>query len=116
MIGKTVQKGVRLSPKKGRLIIPKVKGKKVNEAMMILDYLPQKAARIMKKCIHTAASNYIDKAGDIQLKEEDLYVKTIKIDQGPSLKRWRPKAFGMASAIRKSTSHITVEVDKVEEK
>lgn len=115
MIGKTVQKYVRIAPRKGRRLIPQVKGKTIPEAKMTLDYLPHKASRILKKCIHTAASNYIDKAGDMQLKEEDLYVKSIKIDEGPRLKRYRPKAFGMAGLVQKRTSHITVIVDKQEE-
>ncbi|MEA3421349.1 MAG: 50S ribosomal protein L22 [Acidobacteriota bacterium] len=116
MVGRTVQKYIRLSPKKGRLVIPEVKGKSIPEAKMILDFLPQKTARILKKCIHSAASNYIDKAGEIKLGEDDLYVKSIRIDEGPQLKRWRPKAFGMAGLIKKRTSHITVIVDKIEGK
>ncbi len=114
MIGKTIQKNVRLSPKKGRRIIGEVKGKSVNEAKMILDFYSTKVARIMKKCIHTAASNYIDKAEDIELKEDDLYVKSIRIDEGQKLKRYRPMSFGRAGLIRKRASHITVIVDKIE--
>jgi large subunit ribosomal protein L22 len=114
MVGKTFQKGIRLSPRKGRRIIPEVMGKSVTDAKMILDFHPHKAARIMKKCIHNAASNYIDKAGDMELKENDLYVKSIIIDEGAKMKRLRPMSFGRAGLIRKRTSHITVVVDKIE--
>lgn len=114
MIGKTVQRHVRLSPKKGRRIIPEVKGKSVTEAKNLLDFFPHRAAMIIKKCIHTAASNYINKAGDIELHEDDLYVKSIRIDEGGMLKRYRPMSFGRASRIRRRMSNITVVVDKIE--
>ncbi|TET98662.1 MAG: 50S ribosomal protein L22 [Candidatus Stahlbacteria bacterium] len=114
MIGKAIQKNVHLSPKKGRRIIPEVKGKSVKEAEMILDFYPNKVAMIMKKCIHAAASNYIDRAGDIELKEDDLYVKSVRIDAGQRLKRYRAMSLGRAGIIRKQRAHITVIVDKIE--
>jgi large subunit ribosomal protein L22 len=112
MEGKAVQKNIRLSPRKGRRIIPHIQGKSVVEAKMRLDFLPHRAAKIIKKCVHTAASNCIDKAGEMDLREEDLYVKSIRIDEGSKLKRYRPMSFGRAGLIRKRMSHITVEVGK----
>lgn len=108
MEGKTIQKNVKISPKKGRLLIPEVRGKSVTEAKMTLDYLPHRAADILKKCIHTAASNYIDKAEDIELSEDDLYVDSIRVDEGQKLKRVRPMSFGRAGLVKKRRSHITV--------
>jgi large subunit ribosomal protein L22 len=116
MRGKTVQKNIRLSPRKGRRIIPQIEGISVVEAKTKLDFLPHRAAKILKKCIHTAASNCIDKAGEMDLKEEDLYVKSVKIDEGQKMKRYRPMSFGRAGIIRKRMSHITVIVDKKGEK
>jgi large subunit ribosomal protein L22 len=116
MEGRAIQKNIRMSPKKGRRIIPHIKGKSVVEAKMRLGFLPHGAARVLKKCVHTAASNYIDKAGELDLKEEDLYVKSIRIDEGQKLKRYRPMSFGRAGLIRKRTSHITVVVDRIGEK
>jgi large subunit ribosomal protein L22 len=114
MIGKTVQKNVHISPKKGRQIIPEVKGKSIKEAKMILNFYPNKVADILKKCIHTAASNYIDKVGDIELKEDDLYIKSIRIDNGQRLKGWRAMSLGRAGLIRRQRAHVTVIVDKIE--
>jgi large subunit ribosomal protein L22 len=116
MEGKAVQKNIRLSPRKGRRVIPQVVGMPVVEAKMRLDFLPHKAAKILKKCIHTAASNCIDKAGEMDLREEDLYVKSVRIDEGKKLKRYRPMSFGRAGLIRKRMAHITVIVDKKGEK
>lgn len=116
MEGKTVQKNVRLSPKKGRRIIPHIKGKSVSEAKVRLDFLPHSAARILKKCVHTAASNYLDKAEEMDIREEDLYIKSVQINEGQKLKRYRPMSFGRAGLIRKRTSHITVVVEEKGEK
>ncbi|MEO0293739.1 MAG: 50S ribosomal protein L22 [candidate division WOR-3 bacterium] len=116
MEAKTVQRNVPVSAKKARRLIPVVKGKPVVEAKMRLDFMPQAAARILKKCIHTAASNYLDKAGEVDLKEEDLFVKSVIIEEGQKLKRYVPMSFGRAGIIRRRFSHITVIVDKLGEK
>ena len=116
MEGKAVQKNIRISPRKGRRIIPHIEGKSVVEAKMRLDFLPHRAAGILKKCVHTAASNCINKASEMDLKEEDLYVKSVRIDEGQKFKRYRPMSFGRAGLIRRRTSHITVVVDKRGEK
>jgi large subunit ribosomal protein L22 len=116
MEGKAVQKNIRMSPKKGRRLIPHIKGKSVVEAMTCLEFLPHRAARVLKKCVHTAASNYLDKAGELDLKEENLYIKSISINEGQKFKRYRPMSFGRAGLIRKRTSHVTVVVDKIGDK
>lgn len=116
MEGKAIQKNIKLSPRKGRRIIPHIEGKSVEEAKVRLGLLPHKAARVLRKCVHTAASNCIDKAGEMDLKEEDLYIKSVRIDEGQKLKRYRPMSFGRAGLIRKRMSHITVIVEKKGEK
>ncbi len=113
MEGKAIQRNIKISPKKSRRLISHIKGKSVVEAKNRLDFLPHGPARILKKCIHTAASNYLNKAGEMDLKEEDLYVKLISIDEGQKFKRYRPMSFGRAAIIRRRTSHITVIVDKI---
>ncbi len=115
MEGKTIQRNIPISAKKGRRIIPHIKGKSVPEAETTLDYLPHRAARILKKCIHTAASNYKDKSEEIDLKDDDLYVKSVRIDEGQKLKKIRPMSLRRAGLIRKRMSHITVIVDKIKE-
>ena len=96
---------VRLSPQKARLVIDLVRGKRVQEALNILKFSPQKAAEIVAKLVSSAVANAEQKGvGDV----DRLFVKTIFVDQGPVLRRFMPKGRGSASRIRKPTSHITV--------
>jgi large subunit ribosomal protein L22 len=105
-----VSKYVRASAKKTRPIIEHIKGKDVPEALEYLRYLPRGAAVQLAKAIKSAASNAIQVVGSGELKMEDLFVKDARVDPGPTLKRWRPRAYGRASRIRKRTSHITIVV------
>jgi large subunit ribosomal protein L22 len=96
---------VRLSPQKARLVIDLVRGKRVQEALNILKFSPQRAAEIVAKLVGSAVANAEQKGvGDV----DRLFVKTIFVDQGPVLRRFMPKGRGSASRIRKPTSHITV--------
>jgi large subunit ribosomal protein L22 len=96
---------VRLSPQKARLVIDLVRGKRVQEALNILKFSPQRAAEIVAKLVSSAVANAEQKGvSDV----DRLFVKTIFVDQGPVLRRFMPKGRGSASRIRKPTSHITV--------
>ena len=96
---------VRLSPQKARLVIDMVRGKRVQEALNILKFSPQRAAEIVAKLVSSAVANAEQKGvSDV----DRLFVKTIFVDQGPVLRRFMPKGRGSASRIRKPTSHITV--------
>jgi len=96
---------VRLSPQKARLVIDMVRGKRVQEALNILKFSPQRAAEIVAKLVSSAVANAEQKGvGDV----DRLFVKSIFVDQGPVLRRFMPKGRGSASRIRKPTSHITV--------
>ena len=96
---------VRLSPQKARLVIDMVRGKRVQEALNILKFSPQRAAEIVSKLVSSAVANAEQKGvGDV----DRLFVKSIFVDQGPVLRRFMPKGRGSASRIRKPTSHITV--------
>lgn len=96
---------VRLSPQKTRLVVDLVRGKRVQEALNILKFSPQRAAEIVAKLVSSAVANAEQKGvGDV----DRLFVKTIFVDQGPVLRRFMPKGRGSASRIRKPTSHITV--------
>jgi large subunit ribosomal protein L22 len=98
---------VRLSPQKARLVVDMVRGKRVQEALNILKFSPQRAAEIVAKLVSSAVANAEQKGvGDV----DRLFVKTIFVDQGPVLRRFMPKGRGSASRIRKPTSHITVVV------
>ena len=98
---------VRISPRKIRLVMDQVRGMKVEEALNILSFEPQRGSRILKKLINSAVAN----AGQ-DSNEDVLFIKEIYADQGPTLKRFRPRALGRASRIRKRTSHLTVVLDE----
>lgn len=118
MEGTCVAKFVRVSPTKARRIADLVKHKDVNAAIAILEHLPNRAAAPVKKAIKSAVSNVISQAGEIKVKEENLYLKSIRIDTGSSkwMKRLLPRAMGRADVIRHRTSHIRVVVAEKEEK
>jgi large subunit ribosomal protein L22 len=100
---------VRLSAQKTRLVVDMVRGKKVQEALNVLRFSPQKAAAVVSKLVSSAVANAEQKGiSDV----DRLFVKTITVDQGPALKRFLPRAQGRASRIRKPTSHITVVLDE----
>ena len=102
-----VLKFVRLSPKKARFVADLVRGKKVDEAVNILKFSTNRAARIIKKVLDSAIANAENNQGaDV----DELKVKTITIDEGPRMKRIRPRAKGRADRIVKRTAHITITV------
>ncbi len=96
---------VRISPQKIRLIMGQVRGKKVEEALNLLSFAPQRGARILKKLLDSAVSNAQQNA---DMDVDSLYIAKVYADEGPTLKRWRPRAQGRATRIRKRTSHLTV--------
>lgn len=97
----------RISPQKGRLVADQIRGLPVGKALEILSFSPKKGASIMKKVLESAIANAEHNEGaDI----DDLSVKTVFVDQGPTMKRIMPRAKGRANRILKRTSHITVAV------
>ena len=100
---------VRVSPRKARLVTNLIKGKDLNEAQQILDYCPRAAARIVGKVLASAAANAENNS---KLSPESLLVARAYVDEGPTLKRFRPRALGRATRINKRTSHITVVLDE----
>lgn len=100
-------KGARLSAQKARLVADQVRGKAVEDALNILTFSPKKAAGIIKKALDSAIANAEHNQG---LDVDELRVATICVDEGPSLKRIRPRAKGRADRILKRTCHITVTV------
>ncbi len=97
----------RVSSQKARLVADQVRGQKVERALNILRFHPQKAAKMVQKVLESAIANAEHNAGaDV----DELKVQTIYVDQGPQLKRTRPRAKGRADRITKPTSHITVVV------
>ncbi|MDZ4099687.1 MAG: 50S ribosomal protein L22 [Methylophilaceae bacterium] len=102
-----VLKGVHLSPQKARLVADMIRGKKVDNALNILNFMPQKGAEVIKKVVESAIANAEHNEGaDI----DELKVVSIYVDKGIVLKRIRARAKGRAGRIIKPTSHITVTV------
>ncbi|OGV74654.1 MAG: 50S ribosomal protein L22 [Methylophilales bacterium RIFCSPHIGHO2_02_FULL_57_10] len=102
-----VLKGVRLSPQKARLVADLVRGKKVDQALNILNFCPKKGADIIKRVVESAIANAEHNEGaDI----DELRVSTIFVDKGMVYKRIRARAKGRAGKITKPTCHITVTV------
>jgi large subunit ribosomal protein L22 len=97
-------KAVRLSPRKARLTAANVIGMDASRALDILRFMPQKAAGILRKVMYSALSN----SADTSLDPDTLVVRRIIINEGPSWKRFMPRAQGRATSIKKRTSHITV--------
>ncbi len=100
---------IRISPQKIRLIMGQVRGKKVEEALNLLSFAPQRGARILKKLLDSAVANAQQNA---DMDVDSLYISKVYADEGPTLKRWRPRAQGRATRIRKRTSHLTVILDE----
>lgn len=98
-------KYVRISPQKVRKVARVIRGRPVEEALNLLEYMPQRSARILVKVIRSAVAN-ADQKPDIDV--DSLSVSRVAVDQGPSLKRFRPRAMGRATRILKRTSHITI--------
>ncbi len=105
MEAKAVARMVRVAPRKARLVVDQIRGKAVVDARDILRFNERAVAEIVEKVVNSAAANAEHKDG---LRAEDLFVKTCFVDEGPTLKRIRPRAKGSASPIRKRTCHITV--------
>ncbi len=101
---------VRISPRKVQVVIDLVRGKKVGEALSILEYTPKAAAEPVKKLIKSAMANA---ENNLDMNVESLYIAEIFANQGPTLKRYRPRAQGRAARIRKRTSHISVILDEM---
>ena len=105
-------KNYRVSPRKARLVADQIRGKGVEEALVILDLSPKRFARALAKLVRSALANAQeknnrDKAG---IDVDNLYVSHVSVDEGPSQWRIRPRAQGRAFWIQKRTSHVQIEL------
>ncbi|MEJ6012785.1 50S ribosomal protein L22 [Corynebacterium sp. H127] len=103
---------VRVTPMKARRVIDLVRGKTVSEAMAILKYAPQAAAEPVAKVVASAAANAENNFG---MEPRTLVISEAYADEGPTMRRFQPRAQGRAFIIRKRTSHITVVVESQKE-
>lgn len=99
----------RLAPRKARLVADLIRGKGSEEAINILSFTKKAASRVILKLLRSAIANAQQKK-TIDL--DRLYIKRITVDQGPTWKRYIPRALGRATMIRKRTSHITIVLDE----
>jgi len=111
MEARAVNRYVHIAPRKARLVADLVRGKQVGEALGILQRIPKKAAFIFAKTLKSVVAN----AENTQRVDVDrLYIKRIVVDEGPTARRFMPRAHGRATKIRKRTAHLTVVVDESE--
>ena len=96
---------LRMSPRKVRLVVDLIRGKPVEEALNLLTFNQKAASRPLVKLLRSAVANADDRGGhDI----DKLFIKTAVVDEGPTWRRWLPRAMGRATRIRKRTSHVTL--------
>jgi large subunit ribosomal protein L22 len=108
---KAVARYIRISPRKARLVVDMIRGRDLAAAEQILDFSDKGAARVVSKVLRSAAANAENNNG---LAAEGLFVSKVFVDEGPTLKRFRPRAMGRATRINKRTCHITVILDERE--
>ena len=102
-------KYIRISTRKAQAVVDLIRGKSVREAEAILQYTPKAATEPVAKLLKSAVANA---ENNLDMNRDDLYVAEVYANQGPTLMRFRPRAHGRASRIRKRTSHITIVLDQ----
>ncbi|WP_338969491.1 50S ribosomal protein L22 [Spiroplasma endosymbiont of Labia minor] len=96
---------IRLAPRKVRLVADTIRNKKISEALSVLQNQDKRASQPVIKLLNSAIANAVNNNG---MEADQLYVKTVFVNEGPTLKRFRPRAHGRAYEILKRTSHITI--------
>ena len=106
---RAVSRHLRVAPRKVRGVADLIRGKKVGDALMILDFVQKKGARLLAKTLKSVIAN----AENQQRVDIDrLYVRSVMVDGGATIKRFLPRAHGRATPLRKRTSHISIVVDE----
>ena len=105
MESKAKLNNVRITPRKARLVVDVIRGKRAGDALNILKFMPQHASKLVEKLLRSAIANAEQKnISDV----DRLKIKTAYVDQGPTMKRMMPRAMGRANIIKKRSSHITL--------
>ncbi|MFT9850374.1 50S ribosomal protein L22 [Aneurinibacillus sp. REN35] len=105
MEAKAVARNIRIAPRKMRLVVDLIRGKQVGEAIAILKHTPKASSPVVEKVLMSAIANA---EHNLNLDANNLVITKVFVDEGPTLKRFRPRAMGRASRINKRTSHVTV--------
>lgn len=111
MEARAIAKYVRISPLKVNFICKEIRGKQVDEALSILKFTPKRGAKVLEKVVNSAIANA---ENNLSLDRDNLYISEAYANDGPHMKRWRPRAKGMASPILKRSSHVGVVVKERE--
>ncbi|WP_134704772.1 50S ribosomal protein L22 [Ammoniphilus sp. YIM 78166] len=109
MEAKAIARQVRIAPRKVRLVVDLIRGKQVGEALAILAHTPKAASPVVEKVLKSAIANA---EHNYEMEPNNLVISKVFVDEGATLKRFRPRAMGRASRINKRTSHITVVVSE----
>ncbi|MDP4169075.1 MAG: 50S ribosomal protein L22 [Bacillota bacterium] len=112
MQAKAVARTVRIAPRKVRLVVDLIRGKQVGEAVAILNLTPKTSSPVVEKVLKSAMANA---EHNYEMDINNLVITQAFVDEGPTLKRFRPRAMGRASAINKRTSHITIVLSEKKE-
>lgn len=107
MEARAIARYIRISPRKARMVVDMIRGKDVSQALALLKFAPQRASVPVAKVIMSAAANA---EHNHEMNRDNLYIAAAYVDQGPTLKRYLPRAMGRADVMRRRTSHITVVV------
>ena len=108
MIAKATAKYIRMSPQKARLVVDLIRGKNVNEALMVLQFTNKRATGPIEKVVRSAVANATEQSESVDV--DNLFVEKAYINEGPRLKRIRPAPMGRAFQYRRRMSHITIEL------
>ena len=107
-------KFTRLAPRKARLVADMIRGKSVDEALVLLQSSNKRASYIFEKLVRSAVANAAEN-DNIGADVSELFIKEAYVDEGPIMKRWRPRAMGRATRINKRTSHMHIKLEEHEE-
>lgn len=104
---KAIGRYIRMSPRKVQRVLNQIRGKNYKDALLLLEFLPYKACGPIWQILHSAAANA---SHNYNLPKENLFITEAFVNQGPVLKRFRPRAKGRGYKIRKPTCHITIKI------
>ena len=106
---RAITRNARISPRKARLSVGLIRGKRVEDALSVLEFTPRKGAKLVAKVLRSGIANA---ENNRSLDVDTLFVKRIEVGPGPTLKRFLPRAQGRATPLLKRTSHITIVLDQ----
>ena len=108
------QRYIRMSPLKIRQVLGLIKDRDVEEALNILHFTQKRAAKVIEKVLRSAVANFFTSEEASRIPMDEIFVKEVYVDQGPTLKRFRPRSMGRVGRIRRRTSHITIVIEHEE--